>query len=220
MAEHIELYDLKNKADANFFIDLAETCTKRSEWTLSSGKPSNEFINIDEYMYNPQKSSELAKRISIKLKEILAYGDEFDKLAFIEKPDGTVGLITLLGSISIDIDMPCIIIRPKKRLQMDTIKGKVSFGERILIISDIATSGSTIFSAAEILRSRGGKTPYALVVLDRLQGATENLVRKGIKLFSLSSINSINKTRRMKIPYKITPPVLKDFGGKSMTTSR
>ena len=220
MAKHIELYSLKNKVDAEFFVDLAETCTKRSEWTLSSGIHSNEFIDIDEFMYCPKKSAELAKRISIKLKAILMDGNEFDKIAFIEKPDGTVGLITLLGSISSEIDKPCIIIRPKKRLQMDTIKGKVSSGERFLIISDIATSGSTIFNAAEILRSRGGKTPFALVVLDRLQGGTENLIRKGIKLFSLCSISALNNTKKIKIPYNITTPVLKDFGGKSMTALR
>ena len=41
-----ELYNLNNQGDAEFFTDLANACAKRSEWTLTSGIPSNVFIDI------------------------------------------------------------------------------------------------------------------------------------------------------------------------------
>lgn len=219
MIYQTELCNLQNPIYANFFTNLISTCTKSSEWTLSSGAPSNVFFDIDAYMSDPRKIIELTDLISLKIEELIIAGNDFDKIAFIEKVDGTVGLITLFSSIINKINKPSIIIRPKKKLIKNAIKGSISKGERILIINDVATSGKTIFDAAEIVWAHGGKTPYAFVVLDRLQGGTENLDRKGIKLFSLTSTNSINVNIGDKIgkTIKITEPVLKDFGGQVIT---
>jgi orotate phosphoribosyltransferase len=219
MIYQTELCNLKDPLYADFFTNLITTCTKTSEWTLSSGAPSTVFFDIDAYMSDPINTLELSKLISKKIKELMDANYEFDKIAFIEKIDGTVGLITLFSSIMTEINKPSIIIRPKKRLIKNAIKGSIGRGERILIINDVATSGKTIFNAAEIVWANGGKTPYAFVIIDRLQGGTENLSRKGITLFSLTSTKSINTNISTKVgkEFKISEPVFKDFGGKAIT---
>jgi orotate phosphoribosyltransferase len=157
--------------------------------------------------------------VSKKISELLETGYLFDKIGFIEKAEGTVGLVTLMSSILININLLGILIRPKKRIFQDAIKGELLKGESILIISDLATSGITLFNAAKIVREHGGIVNYSMVVIDRLQGATENLARKGIQLFSLVSLKSLNETKRIQ-EYDIKEPVFQDFGGKSVTLVR
>jgi|GEM_PF-3297616 len=214
-----EAYNLKKPDNAEFFLNLAQTCTKRSEWTLTSGIPSNVFIDIDEIILKPKESKGLVEKMIETVRNITIQGYEFNKLGFIDKTDGTVGLISLMASILNETSLPGIIIRPRKRLIQDKVKGEINKGDRVLLISDLATSGITIFSAAEIIYLYEATVPYSLVVIDRVQGATENLARKGIKLFSLVSLESLNEIK-IDDKYEINTPVFQDFGGVSVTYAR
>lgn len=217
-----EFCNLQNDEEAKFFTDLINTCTRNSDYGLSEGSYSDEFIDLDMWMIDPNKSDILVDKICSVLTKLILNGDEFEKLAFIEKTDGTVGLITLLSSISNKLNKKCIIVRPKKKLINDIIKGELLKGDRVVIISDLATSGRTIFNAAEKVWVAGGKVPYSLVVIDKLLGGYENLARKGIRLYSLSSTQSINNTLGQKIKrnLRVAAPVFSDFGGQSITLAR
>ena len=53
------------------------------------------------------------------------------------------------------------------------------------------TSGKNVVEAAEAIRSEGGVVEDAVVLLDRLQGGTENLRKTGIRLHSFTTMRRI-----------------------------
>jgi orotate phosphoribosyltransferase len=68
------------------------------------------------------------------------------------------------------------------------IEGKeLGPGEGVVIIDDVATSGSSLIKAIEVLEKEKVKVVKALVVVDREEGARENLARLNCPLVSLFS---------------------------------
>jgi len=59
--------------------------------------------------------------------------------------------------------------------------------DEILLVDDVATSGGSLLKALHILQEQGfkGNVTKALVIVDREEGATENLAKEGIELVSI-----------------------------------
>jgi orotate phosphoribosyltransferase len=54
-----------------------------------------------------------------------------------------------------------------------------------MILDDVATTGGSILDAARAAREGGATVDAALVLIDREEGAAENLEREGIRLLSV-----------------------------------
>ena len=61
-------------------------------------------------------------------------------------------------------------------------------GDRVILIDDVATSGKAILEAKQALDKIGVIVDKAIVIVDRNQGAAENLAKVGIKLESIFKI--------------------------------
>ena len=83
--------------------------------------------------------------------------------------------------------IPAAFIR-KKAKEYGTAKlaeGAEVSGKNVLIVEDVVTSGGQIILSANDLRSLGANIDYALCVIDREEGGTENIAANQIKLLSL-----------------------------------
>jgi len=58
-------------------------------------------------------------------------------------------------------------------------------GERAVLVDDVATSGKAIMEAKLALDKIGVKADTAIVIVDRNEGAAENLAKAGVKLESI-----------------------------------
>lgn len=221
-----ELCNLENPDEASLLVDIIGKSLKNSEHTLTEGLRSSQFLDLDLSLADINISEKLTDTIASKFKTLEQIDEcKIDKIALIDKGDiGPVGLISLKSSLSKKVNKESIIVRIQKYLVRSAIKGELTKGDNVAILSDIATTGFTIHQAAQKIWAYGGKIAFALVVIDRLQGATENLGRKGIHLISLTSVKSLDESKREEIikKYERTieydyEPSLKDFGGKSST---
>jgi len=61
-------------------------------------------------------------------------------------------------------------------------------GSRVVLIDDVATSGKAILEAKQALDKIGVIAEKAIVIVDRNQGAFENLAKVGLKLESIFKI--------------------------------
>lgn len=229
MAYFWELCSLQDPEEASILIEAAGKSLQNSVYTLVGGTPSSHYFDMDLYLREEEKAEKTSKLLAKKIDEISKSNKyKFNKVAFIDKGEiGPVGVISLLGTVRSKISIDAIIVRPKKLLLKAAIKGEIKQGDRVLILSDIATTGRTIFRAAEKIVALGGKVIGALVVFDRRQGATQNLGRVGIQLFSLTSTKSLNSDERSKEELKSKygrgikdidyEPILLDFGGRTST---
>lgn len=126
-----------------------------------------------------------------------AYKDTIKKQIGLHKFDyfcsvPTSGLV-YASSLSYEIGKPLVYVRKeaKNHGASRTMEGYLSPGAEVVVIDDVATTGSSIIDAAEAIRSNGGMVGYAVVLIDRLEGAVNNLKKRQIKLISVAKISDI-----------------------------
>ena len=76
------------------------------------------------------------------------------------------------------------------------IEGVFQEGQKCLIIEDVVTTGSSVLETSNDLKSVGLVIEDAIVVVNREQGGVENLVKRGIKMHSLFTLNYLLETLR------------------------
>ncbi len=154
---------------------------------LSSGKESPYYIDLRILPSFPNyfKSAIGAYKDAIKKRVGL---DKFDYLCSVP----TSGLV-YASSIAYEIGKPLVYVR-KETKQHGTskmIEGYLSSGANVVIIDDVATTGNSVIDAVEAIRSNGGIVKYAVVLIDRLEGASDTLKKHDVKLVSVAKISDI-----------------------------
>ena len=71
------------------------------------------------------------------------------------------------------------------------IEGRLEKGERVLLVEDIATSGGQAIEAVKTLTEAGVEVDRIVAVIDRLEGARENIERAGIAFDSLLTTDDL-----------------------------
>ena len=81
---------------------------------------------------------------------------------------------------------------PKKHGRQNLIEGKeLSKKDKIIIVDDTATSGSSLIKSIEALKQSGLKPFKAIAVVDREEGARDNLAKLNCPLISLFKAGEI-----------------------------
>lgn len=144
------------------------------DFTLSSGKKSNYYVNVKRASADPKILREMAKEISKHVK-----GEKLAGMA--------LGAVPLVVAVALQTGQPYVIIRKdqKEHGTMDKIEGEVQAGEVFLVIEDVATTGASAMRVVEALRSKGGSAKKIVTVVDREEGAREFLKQNGIEMVSL-----------------------------------
>jgi orotate phosphoribosyltransferase len=161
---------------------------KRDAWykgevKLSSGKTSNFYIDVRRVSL----SSEGIYLISHLVWEAIK-GDDITAIG-----GPTLGADPIVAGVCMLAHMDKknlkgFLIRktPKSHGRQQLIEGKeLSKGERVVVIDDVATSGSSLITAIEILQKENIEIVKAVSVIDREEGATENLAKFKCPLVSL-----------------------------------
>lgn len=75
---------------------------------------------------------------------------------------------------------------PKKRGTQKMIEGAVlQKGDRIVIVDDVTTSGGSALQAVDEVEGLGCTVVKVMTIIDRHQGAAENLAKRGLTLEAL-----------------------------------
>lgn len=113
--------------------------------------------------------------------------------AFADRVDGTtlagvaLGAVPLVAVTSTVAGQPYVVVR-KKTKQYGTgnrIEGRLDADEEVVVIEDIATTGTSAVEAVNALRDAGASVNRVLVVVDRQEGADERLESNNIEMESL-----------------------------------
>ena len=98
-----------------------------------------------------------------------------------------LGGIALAAAASLAANKPFVIIRNAKK-DYGTGKpyeGKISDSDSVLLVEDIATTGGQVLEAAKFIKSVGARVERIVAVIDRQEGARENIEGAGFKFESL-----------------------------------
>ncbi|AFK22533.1 orotate phosphoribosyltransferase [Pyrococcus sp. ST04] len=171
---------------------IEEGCIKFGHFVLTSGKESNYYIDIKKLITNPKALKIIAKMIKEKAEELNL---EYDKVAGPE-----LGAVPIATALSLETEKPLLIIRKKKK-EYGTgkqIEGEIKEGDRVLLVEDVTTTGGSVLRAAKILENEGAKVVGIFVVVDREEGAKENIEKEGYKLYPLVLVSELFEAAKVQ----------------------
>ncbi len=155
---------------------IRETAYLEGDFTLRSGKKSKYYL--DKYLFEtcPDILSALAE-------EFAKHADsDVTMIAGAE-----LGGVALAAATAMQTDKPWIIIRNSKKGYGTgkMIEGVLTEDDVVLLVEDIATTGGQVIEAARIITEAGAKLKKIVSVIDRKQGASENIEKAGFDFDSI-----------------------------------
>lgn len=155
---------------------IADVALLRGEFTLRSGRKSTYYL--DKYLFETQPDilAELGRMFAARV------APGVDRLAGPE-----LGAISLAAAASMASGKPFVIVRNQKKGYGSgkTIEGTLKPGERVMVIEDVLTTGGQVLEAVKSLEAAGAKVDGIVGVLDRLEGARQNIESAGYKFDAL-----------------------------------
>lgn len=152
----------------------ASGAIKRGEFELSNGSIADYYIDKYVFETQPEVLDEIADEIAARIDE-----DEVDIIAGPE-----LGAVPLVTAVSLRTGIPCAYIRKGQKHYgtQARVEGNVGKGQRVAIVEDVTTTGNTIIETTELVEEVGGVPEHLIVVVDRNDGAVENVTEAGYDL--------------------------------------
>ncbi len=148
----------------------------RGQFTLRSGRKSKYYL--DKYLFeaDPTILRELGERFARHV------GPGTTRFAGAE-----LGGVALAASASMASGLPFVIIRNARKGYgtQKMYEGKLEAGDHILLVEDVATTGGQVLEAARTITDAGATVEKIVAVIDRQEGARENIEAAGYSFVSL-----------------------------------
>jgi orotate phosphoribosyltransferase len=154
---------------------IKEVSYLEGDFVLRSGKRSKYYL--DKYLFETQPD------ILAELGKLFApYADDVDLVAGPE-----LGAVSLAAATSMACGKPFAIVRKatKDYGTSKLIEGTAVEGKRVLLVEDIGTTAGAALQAAETLAKAGATVARLVFVIDRMQGAKENVESAGLEFHAL-----------------------------------
>ena len=155
---------------------IKETAYLEGDFVLRSGKRSKYYI--DKYLF--ETSPDILK----------ALGEEFARHAAGDVTliaGAELGGVALAAATAMATGKNWIIVRNSKKGYGTgkMVEGVLKEGDVVLLVEDIATTGGQVLEAAKIITEAGATVKKIVCVIDRKQGAGENIAGAGYTFESI-----------------------------------
>ena len=160
---------------------------KFGDFTLTSGKNSSYYIDLRLVPSYPHQFRKMVKNLQNLIIEKTGL-DNFDSLASV--PTG--GLV-VASALAIEVVKPLIYVRnkPKEHGTTKSIEGKTSAGMKVVMVDDIATTGTSVLNGIKQLKESGLLISDVYVIVNRLEGADKALDDIDVQIHQLTDILEI-----------------------------
>jgi len=155
---------------------IRETAYLEGDFILRSGKRSKYYL--DKYLFET-------------CPDILrALGEEFAKhvtgdVTLIAGAE--LGGVALAAATALETGKNWIIVRQSRKDHGTSklVEGVLKPSDVVLLVEDIATTGGQVLEAAKVITEAGAKIKKIVCVIDRKQGAAENITQAGYRFESI-----------------------------------
>lgn len=180
-------------------LDLINTlAVVRGRVTLASGKEADYYVDLRRVTLH----HEAGPLVGSVMLDLLAAGDV---LASTEAVGGlTLGADPVAGAIlhaaagrrGAGADLPALdafVVRKaaKDHGMQRQIEGPDVAGRRVVAVEDTSTTGGSVLTAVDALRSAGADVVAVAVILDRATGARERVEAEGLRYLSAYSVDEL-----------------------------
>lgn len=151
---------------------IKQVALLRGDFTLSSGSKSSYYL--DKYLF--ETKPEILRNVAAMMSALVP--EQADRLGGPE-----LGGVPLVTAVSLRTGLPFVIFRRRAKDYSTgrRVEGELRKGDNVVIIEDILTTGSQAIQAAETAREVGAEVLMILAVIDREEGACENIAAAGFQ---------------------------------------
>jgi len=156
--------------------DLLSAAYLQGDFVLSSGVKSRYYF--DKYLFETKPG--ILRRLASFLAEMVP--PQTDRLAGPE-----LGAVALATAVSLETGLPFVIVKKEQKgyATSKLVEGELYPGERVVVVEDVLTTGAQAIRAAQQVARAGAQVLAILGVIDREQGAPENIAAAGFEARAL-----------------------------------
>lgn len=159
-----------------------ESLLEGGTFTLASGGTTSLFFDMKKTMLDPEG----ANLISDAILDVLE-GEEVDYVGGIAM--GAVPIVSIVVQKSFTRGRPVRGFFVRKDVKdhgtQKLIDGHFADNSKVILFDDVTTTGGSVLIAVNAARQRGCTVDKVITIVDRQEGAQENLAREGIELVAL-----------------------------------
>ncbi|MBU4304427.1 MAG: orotate phosphoribosyltransferase [Candidatus Omnitrophica bacterium] len=170
---------------------LKQHSFKRKHVILAGGKPSSYYLDVRLSSLHAEGAYLIASTILEMIKH-----DKIDAIGGLTLgADPIIGAaVALSGKIKKPLNGFIVRKEEKKHGMRKLIEGpEPKKTSRVVIIDDVVTTGSSTIQALKAVQSIGCKIVRVIAVVDRLEGARENIKKLNCDLESIFTIKDFHK---------------------------
>ena len=159
---------------------------KVGKFLLASGKSSSIYVDMRKLLGNADGFKMIGNLLSQKVNELSKH-EKLDVIAGV-----ATGGIPWASIIAYLNSIPMAYIRQPKGHGTDSkVEGADVSNKYVLIVDDVSTTGGSIINSINTIKMQKGIVKSSLVIVDRGEGAIENLKKEGVDLHYLFSLKDI-----------------------------
>lgn len=150
-----------------------------------SGKKGDDYFDIDRLISHLEEQISLIENLTLIIKALQNEGLDFNKLVFIEKSSGPIGMLPIATSLSQNLGVDFVTIRLKHNLRLlhTQVKGWIEKknqyplypGDKVLLIDDVITTGHTQLDAIKLIGKFKAEVVGIAVALIREEKAVDEI---------------------------------------------
>jgi orotate phosphoribosyltransferase len=168
-----------SKEKARLLEIIKQKSLLKGSFKLASGATSDYYLDMKPTMFDPEGANLIAEIIY----ELLQYEFDVDSIGGLEL--GAVPIISIVTARSWHgHHLSGFVVRKEKKGHGTDkrIDGNFSPNTNVILLDDVTTKGGSVLQAVRAVRARGATVKKIITVVDRKEGATENLKKEGIEL--------------------------------------
>jgi orotate phosphoribosyltransferase len=165
-------YDLRK-------IIRSESLLTGHSFTLASGRQTGYFFDMKRAMMHPRGASLVGKLMFEKIRD----DEDVEYIGGLEI--GAIPLVTAIAAYSYSKrPLKAFFVRkiPKDHGTSKLIDGQFEPNSTVILFEDVTTTGGSVLKAVHAVRDQGCKIKRIITVVDRLEGAEDNLKKEGLTL--------------------------------------
>lgn len=180
----------KEKKLLELISKIAYHYSPTPKYKLASGTISHHYIDCKSVIMSPDGLILCGQVIFEKIQDFT-----IDAIGGLEFGAVPIALSTVIFAYQNGIKIKPFVVRKEKKDRglIKSIEGQIEKNDKVIILEDVITTGSSSLIAAEQARSIGAKIIKVLALVDREEGGQEALQEKNIELESVFKLNDIKK---------------------------
>lgn len=176
---------------------LREKSVSYGHFTLSSGKKSNYYVDSKLTTFDPEGVSLIGKLVFeiIKNKRV-----KISAVGGLTMGADPIAISTIIAALNEKYPLKGFSVRKeaKSHGKRKLIEGNLEVSDKVVILDDVITTGSSTIKAIEAVSELGSKIITVVALVDRFEGGTEKIRKLGYDVQAIFTINDVLEPVKLK----------------------